>query len=175
MSATRRRFLALGGGLCTALLAPRRPLAAPAARVEMRGSARGGRVWFAPSGLAVAVGTRLRFVNRDPGNSHTATAYHPALFARSRRIPQAAAPWDSGFLLPDESFEVTLTVPGVYDYYCIPHEHAGMAGRLVVGRPRDPGFAGAAAAGTDLPPGVAASLPPVEAILARGRIAEGDR
>jgi plastocyanin len=28
---------------------------------------------------------------------------------------------------------VTLTVPGVYDYYCIPHEAAGMVGRIVVG------------------------------------------
>ncbi|MGK8236557.1 plastocyanin/azurin family copper-binding protein [Roseovarius sp. MS2] len=26
----------------------------------------------------------------------------------------------------DESFEVTLEVPGVHDYYCLPHEMAGM-------------------------------------------------
>ena len=37
--------------------------------------------------------------------------------------------------MPGESFAVELTEPGVYDYYCIPHEHAGMVGRIVVGGP----------------------------------------
>ena len=36
--------------------------------------------------------------------------------------------------MPDESYSITLTLPGVYDFYCIPHEHAGMVGRIVVGR-----------------------------------------
>jgi hypothetical protein len=36
---------------------------------------------------------------------------------------------------PGDAFETTLTVPGVYDYYCLPHEQAGMVGRIVVGRP----------------------------------------
>lgn len=175
MSASRRHFLALGGGLCTAHLLPRTPRAAPVEVVEMRGSARGERIWFAPLGLAVAPGTTVRFLNRDPGNSHTATAYHPANFGRERRIPQGADPWDSDFLLPGESFEVTLAVPGVYDYYCIPHEHAGMAGRIIVGSPLDTGFEGLIEPGEDLPPEVAATLPPVEAILARGRIKGEDR
>ena len=30
---------------------------------------------------------------------------------------------------------MTFTVEGVYDYYCVPHEHAGMVGRIVVGTP----------------------------------------
>ncbi|MGZ3579256.1 MAG: plastocyanin/azurin family copper-binding protein, partial [Syntrophales bacterium] len=29
--------------------------------------------------------------------------------------------------------------PGVYDYYCMPHEEAGMVGRIIVGRPIGPG------------------------------------
>ena len=28
---------------------------------------------------------------------------------------------------------MTFTDEGVYDYYCVPHEHAGMVGRIVVG------------------------------------------
>ena len=45
--------------------------------------------------------------------------------------------------MPGESFEVELTEPGVYDYFCIPHEHAGMVGRIVVGGPGpDDGAAG---------------------------------
>jgi plastocyanin len=31
---------------------------------------------------------------------------------------------------------------GVYDYYCMPHEQAGMVGRLIVGRPGGPGSLG---------------------------------
>ncbi|WP_083260157.1 plastocyanin/azurin family copper-binding protein [Marinobacter sp. X15-166B] len=112
--------------------------------VDMRGTARGERVWFDPFGLALETGVAVTFVNRDPGNSHTVTAYHPRLFERVRRIPAQAEPFDSGYLLPGESFELTLTVPGVYDFYCIPHEQAGMVGRLVVGRPGDPGWDGSA-------------------------------
>src|SRR5207248_347887 len=57
----------------------------------------------------------------------------------SLRIPEAAIPWDSGFLVNrGDHFEVRLTVPGVYDYYCQPHEAAGMVGRIV-GRPVGPG------------------------------------
>jgi plastocyanin len=36
---------------------------------------------------------------------------------------------------PGDHFEVTLTVAGVYDYFCMPHEAAGMVGRIVVGKP----------------------------------------
>lgn len=163
-----RRVL-LGGGL--AALAGR----AGAAELEiaMRGSARGERVWFSPQGVAVAPGTILRFVNRDPGNSHTSTAYHPDLLDRQRRIPSAAVPWDSDFLLPDQVFEITLTVPGVYDYYCQPHEMAAMVGRIVVGRPGDPGWEGSAPESEDLMPEVLAAFPQVEAILAAGRVEQG--
>ena len=34
---------------------------------------------------------------------------------------------------------MTLTVEGVYDYFCIPHERAGMVGRIVVGEATGPG------------------------------------
>jgi plastocyanin len=48
--------------------------------------------------------------------------------------------WDWGFLgHKGDRFAVTLTVEGVYDYYCMPHEAAGMVGRLVVGTPGGPG------------------------------------
>ncbi len=139
----------------------------------MRGSTRGEQIWFSPHGLAIAAGTVLRFVNRDPGNSHTATAYHPDVFGRERRIPADATPWDSGFLLPDEAFEVTLSVPGVYDFYCIPHEMAAMVGRIVVGRPGESGWEGPSRDTADLMPEVLAALPSVESILSRGRIEGG--
>jgi plastocyanin len=177
MRSARRQIIALGGGLCAALLLPRALRAASVEVIEMRGTRRGERIWFTPRGLAVAPGTTIRFINRDPGNSHTATAYHPDIFGRKRRIPAAAQPWDSEFLLPDESFEVVLSKPGVYDYYCIPHEMAAMVGRIVVGRPGDPGWEGPAARSPaarskDVQANVAEAFPAVAHILALGRIGE---
>ena len=55
------------------------------------------------------------------------------------RIPEGAAPWHSDYLLPGERFEATLAAEGVYDYFRVPHELAGMVGRIVVGRPIGPG------------------------------------
>jgi plastocyanin len=167
---TRRRALALGGGLLAALAAPHPLLASAPEIVEMRGTARGEHVWFMPYGVAVSPGTTVRFVNRDPGNSHTATAYHPANLDRPRRMPKGAEPWDSGYLLPNEAFEVTLTVPGVYDYFCQPHEFGGMVGRIVVGSPDGRDWQPAAGDDGDIPPEALAGFPPVEAILREGRL-----
>ena len=174
MILARRRILALGGGILATLSLPAIVRAGRVEVIEMRGTARGERVWFRPHGLAVEAGTTIRFVNRDPGNSHTATAYHPDNFDRTRRIPKAARPWDSDFLLPDENFEVTFTVPGVYDYYCIPHEMAGMVGRIVVGDPGDTGWEGPSTDTEDVSPEVLGNLPAVEDILNRGRIEQED-
>jgi plastocyanin len=78
-------------------------------------------------------------------------------------------------LAPGESFEVTLDVESVYDYCCEPHEHAGMVGRLIVGRPTGPGrlpfnsFQGTAEGRgwVEAPPEAQAAFPPVAEILRR--------
>lgn len=167
---TRRHILVAGGGGLATLAIPSLLRAQQVEVIEMRGTARGERIWYNPIGLAIAPGTALRFVNRDPVNSHTATAYHPELFDQPARIPDGAAPWNSDFLLPDESFEVTLEVPGVYDYYCLPHEMAGMVGRIVVGRPSDVGWQPVAQDTDDLPEAALRAFPTVEAILDQSRI-----
>lgn len=138
---TRREFLEIGAmALVGSGLVPGRWASAAAAVevIEMRSDAAGARVWFDPIGLLVAPGTTVRWVARE--NVHTATAYHPRNDDHPLRIPAAARPWDSGYLVnPGDQFEVRLTVPGVYDYYCAPHEGAGMVGRIVVGRATGPG------------------------------------
>lgn len=72
--------------------------------------------------------------------------------------------------MPGDSFEVLLTVPGVYDFYCLPHEHAGMVGRIVVGKPDDDGWQGAATEVGDLPAAAIHGFPSVAAILEAGRV-----
>lgn len=67
--------------------------------------------------------------------SHTATAYHPDA-DKPLRIPEDADAWDSGLLTEQAaSFSWTFDTAGVYDYFCAPHEHAGMVGTVVVGQP----------------------------------------
>ena len=93
---------------------------ASTAVIEMRSDALGARVWFDPIGLFVEPGATVRWIVR--ANVHTTTAYHPSNDKHSLRIPEGATPWDSGYLVqPGTSFDVTLTVPGVYDYYAPAH------------------------------------------------------
>ena len=162
---SRRTILGVGCGLA----ADTRPsMAIEGFDIKMRGSDDGGHVWFEPVGLHVPAGTVIRWTNQDPGNSHSATAYHPSNSGRPLRIPSQALPWNSDYLLPGQSFEVRLTVEGVYDYFCMPHEMAGMAGRIVVGRPATVGFWSKPP--VDVPEAVIATLPDVFAILNQGRI-----
>jgi plastocyanin len=151
--------------------------AATRAVIEMRGDALGSEVWFDPVGLYVEPGTTVRWVARE--NVHTTTAYHPRNDRHPLRIPERAVPWDSGFLVhPGDHFDVVLTVPGVYDYYCMPHEAAGMVGRIVVGKPLGPGAERfdywAGRSGTEswrrVPAAARATLPSVARILAERRV-----
>lgn len=166
MTLTRRDLLLAAGGTLLAINLPTLASGQPPVLIEMRGTARGERVWFDPFGFAVQPGTTLTFINRDIGNAHTVTAYHPELFDRVRRIPQLAAPFNSGYLLPGHSFELRLTVPGVYDFYCIPHEPAGMVGRIVVGTPNDQSWDASGVEAGGVTAQVDAAFPSVAAILA---------
>ncbi|WP_432284781.1 plastocyanin/azurin family copper-binding protein [Aminobacter sp. BA135] len=171
MIVTRRRMIEAGGGFFLAALLTRPALPAGAVvDIEMHGRDDGAHVWFDPIGIHVEPGQTIRWTNRDPGNSHTVTAYHPDILDRPLRIPANAKPWDSDYLMPGQSFSVTLTMPGVYDYYCVPHEHAGMVGRIVVGSP--PASVETVAKPdqtlTQLPDIAVRGFPPVDEIVAKG-------
>jgi plastocyanin len=158
------------------------PVVVRAARpveIQMLSSPRGEEVWFDPIGVRIEPGQTVHWIMASPGNPHTTTAYHPRNANHSLRIPEAAAPWDSGFLVePRDTFEVTLTVEGVYDYFCLPHEAAGMVGRIVVGRPGGPGalpfdyFKGrpATQAWLPVPEAARAAFPSVAAIVVDGAV-----
>jgi plastocyanin len=178
--ATRREFLQAGGVTLAGLALP--PWLVRAARgggallrasgvveIRMRSDAQGGKVWFDPVGLRVAAGTTVRWVLE--AGAHSATAYHPANGNRAPRIPAAADPWDSGMLLePGKAFEQRLVAPGVYDYFCLPHEMAGMVGRIVVAGDGDDLVEPAPAGDEFLAPPAAAlaAFPSIEQILEAG-------
>jgi plastocyanin len=149
VNVTRRGFLKTGlmggGSLAAALMLPsgaRAQKAAPSsvndvAVIRMTSNAEGSVVRFDPGGLLIRPGQTVRWECVE--NVHTTAAYHPDNDRHSLRIPEGAKPWNSDYLMPGETFEVTLTVEGVYDYFCAPHEMAGMVGRIVVARPGGPG------------------------------------
>ncbi|MEO8668799.1 MAG: plastocyanin/azurin family copper-binding protein [Bauldia sp.] len=159
-----RRHILRTGGLALAGLSLPAWTAEGGIDIRMRGDAVGADVWFDPVGFLVGPGATVRWRNDDAGNSHTTTAYHPDNRGHPLRIPEGAVPWNSDYLLPGETFAVTFAKPGVYDYFCIPHEMAGMVGRIVVAE-----AGGAAPVAVDDGDAVHA-FPPVADILHRGAV-----
>jgi plastocyanin len=160
-------------GVLADLVGSRRPLAGEPVEVRMQGNTDGSYVWFDAVGLRVQLGQTIRWINLDPGNSHTATAYHPKNFGHPLRIPEGAEPWNSDYLMPNEVFSVTLLVQGVYDFFCIPHEHAGMVVRIIVGEPgRSPAqsLSTQAASGEPIPDIALRAFPPIDEIMRQGII-----
>ncbi len=70
---------------------------------------------FAPATLTIAAGDTVVWTNDDP-IIHTATSVNGA--------------FDSGDLDQGDSYSLTFTTPGTYDYLCTPHP--SMTGRIVV-------------------------------------------
>lgn len=68
----------------------------------------------------------------DPGDSIQFLATDPSHNSASKRgmIPDGAEPWNGAV---DEELVITLTVPGIYGYICLPHYDWGMVGLIVVG------------------------------------------
>lgn len=122
--------------------------------------------YFDPKGLLIDSGTTIRFVPES--GSHTATAYHPSN-DRPQRIPDGGDAWDTGVLTEgDTPVSVTLTEPGVYDFFCIPHESMGQVGRIVVDEPKD---GPATTSPEELPPAAQEEIPSIEQIMDDGSVA----
>lgn len=158
----RRVLLSAAGGLALSGVFLHRARAADPIDISMSGTANGSHVWFRPRGLLIMPGQAVRWINTDKGNVHTVTAYHPDN-KKPLRIPDGAMSWNSGYLMPGESFTMVFKVPGVYDYFCIPHEQAGMVGRIVVGSvPAEQAYT---STDKQLPEHAVAGLPEVGLIL----------
>ena len=153
--------------------------AAAAATVEVKlVQTPAGDAYFDPAGIHIAPGDTVRWVQIS--GFHSVTAYHPRNGNHELRIPESAEPWDSDILLADypkrgATFEHVFTVQGVYDYFCKPHEMAGMVGRIVVGDPGDgPGTKAFGYAPAEhwkpVPEAARKAFPPIAEILQKGTV-----
>jgi len=97
---------------------------------------------FEPRKYTTTVGETVVWRNTS-SRGHTVTAYDEGIpedaeyFASGDfdSLEDARAAWDTsgeGIISAGEEFRYTPTIPGVYRYVCLPHENAGMVGRLVV-------------------------------------------
>lgn len=100
--------------------------------VKVLGTAEDAR--FEPAVLQIQPGDVIRFEVVE--GLHTVTAYHPNN-RRPERIPDRAQSFDSGMLTTGQIWFLTLDEVGVYDYFCLPHERMGHAGRILVGDVKD--------------------------------------
>ena len=100
------------------------------------------RTAFHPGTYEASVGDTVVWKNTS-GADHTVTAYEDLIpadaeyFATGGYESQSAAydAWETdrgGRLGTRRTFEHTFEVPGTYEYFCIPHEGAGMIGKIVV-------------------------------------------
>jgi len=138
----RRRFLAATGGLaglagCTSALGlGDEPCRGEDCHIGMT------RNEFVPDTYEITAGDTVGWRNTSSAD-HTVTAYDDGIpgsatyFATGGYETEAAAreEWfDSrgGNLGPRETFEQTFGVAGTYAYVCLPHERAGMTGKIVV-------------------------------------------
>ncbi len=90
------------------------------------------RLTYAPAVIRIQAGESVTWENTSD-LIHTVTA-DPGMAAQegSVSLPEGADPFHSGNLAPGESFTRSFDVPGEYVYFCVPHEAAGMVGRIVV-------------------------------------------
>ncbi len=87
---------------------------------------------FSPERILVKVGDNVEFTNNSNG-THTVTA-DPSKAKDSKNVllPKGGVAFHSGFLRPGQKFVQTFTVPGLYQYVCLPHESMGMMGQIEV-------------------------------------------
>lgn len=87
---------------------------------------------YEPQEVTITVGQTVVWTNTS-GMGHTVTADPKLAKDPSHvRLPEGAQPFNSGDMPPGATFRHTFDVPGQYVYFCIPHEAAGMVGRVNV-------------------------------------------
>lgn len=76
---------------------------------------------FDPAILRIEPGDSIKFLASDAGHNSA---------SKKGMIPEGAEHWNGAL---DEEIIITLTIPGIYGYICLPHYEWGMVGLIVVG------------------------------------------
>ncbi|MGH2467646.1 MAG: cupredoxin domain-containing protein [Candidatus Limnocylindrales bacterium] len=87
---------------------------------------------FDPATISIKVGDTVHWDNAASISHSSTDDPSKAATASDAKLPSGAQPWDSGLLNPGQTFDHQFTVAGQYDYFCIPHESAGMLGHITV-------------------------------------------
>ena len=134
----RRTFLAVVGTSGVAGLAGCAALASDGGDYDVGMTA----VAFRPPTLTVSVGDEVVWKNTS-SRWHTVTAYENSLpegaaffasggYDSERAARKGFTEEQGGTIDSKETYSHTFEVPGDYHYVCLPHEQAGMTGRIVV-------------------------------------------
>jgi plastocyanin len=88
---------------------------------------------FEPQRITIHTGQTVEWNNTAAFETHTVTA-DPKLAKDPKDValPAGAEPFNSGDLKGNAVFRHTFTAPGLYRYFCIPHEKMGMIGEIEV-------------------------------------------
>lgn len=87
---------------------------------------------FSPAAIRVRAGQTVQWRNTSP-IGHTVTADRSlAKNPANVKLPDGAEPFHSGDIAAGEVWQHTFTVPGTYQYVCLPHEQQGMIGKVIV-------------------------------------------
>lgn len=87
---------------------------------------------YVPENLRISVGTTVEWKNTAKSLHDVSTVVGDAQNKKDVHLPSGAKPFDSGFLMPGQSWKHKFIVPGNYTYFCIPHEKDGMVGHIDV-------------------------------------------
>ena len=87
-----------------------------------------GSLVFSPSSLSVSAGETVTFKN-NAGFPHNVVFDEDAV---PGGINADSLSHEEYFNAPGETYDVTFSKAGTYEYYCEPHQGAGMAGKIVV-------------------------------------------
>lgn len=113
------------------------PVTGKTVTVNMIGDAKGYR--FEPSSIQLARGDGVKFVNVSggPHNVTFSTDSMPSGAAKTlqQNMPNTTAPLMGPLMVaPNEAYTIAFTgaIPGVYHFYCTPHQALGMKGTITV-------------------------------------------
>lgn len=87
---------------------------------------------FVPDVITIKAGTTVEWRNVE-SYPHSVTADKSiAANPANVELPRGAKAFNSGRIDGGNSWQYTFTIPGIYRYFCIPHEDARMLGTVVV-------------------------------------------